>query len=177
MDRNWDQTKFETGDLHNTVEQIHICAYINENNEGDQENPPTNHWATFLEVSKTHSVRIDMAPGYGSNGLRGKIDISSKRYMYTNQAIHMLSFNVRGGTTVKTIVDLIQLNGRQKYNFTPEWEGCRYWIFVLISDLEVAGIVETGSGATARSALSYYFANPSGQEPREVREGKFRSSE
>ncbi|KID96047.1 hypothetical protein MAJ_07958, partial [Metarhizium majus ARSEF 297] len=177
MDRNWDKDKFKSEDLDRTVKHIHICAYINEHNEGDQGDPPTNHWATFLEISKTHSVRMDMAPGYGSDGQRGKIEISSKRYRYTDKAIHMLSFDPIGGTTVKNIVDLIQSNGRQKYNFTPEWEGCRYWVYTIISDLEEAGILEPGSGMTAWSAVSYYFANPSGYEPREVRQGTFRSSE
>ncbi|RTE68365.1 hypothetical protein BHE90_017257 [Fusarium euwallaceae] len=177
MDRNWDQDNFNEGDLGRTVKQIHICAYVNENNEGDGEDPPTNHWATFLEISPTHSVRMDMAPGYGSDGLRGKIEISSKRYRFTNKAIHGLSFNVIGKPKVGDIINLINSNGLQKYTFTPEWEGCRFWVYTLILHLEQQGIVEPESASRAWGAVSYYYINPSGYDVREVRQGTFRSLE
>ncbi|KAF4495256.1 hypothetical protein FAGAP_8613 [Fusarium agapanthi] len=176
MDRNWDPDNLEDADLARTVKQIHICAYINENNEGDGEEPPTNHWATFLEISSSHSVRLDMAPGYGSDGLRGKIEISSKRYRLTNKAIHQLSFPIHGKPKVRDIIALINNHGLQKYQFTPEWEGCRYWIYSMISALEQQGIVESGSASQTWEAVSYYYVNPTGYQSREVRAGTFRSS-
>ncbi|CAK7266250.1 hypothetical protein SEPCBS57363_001996 [Sporothrix epigloea] len=177
MDRNWDQDHFEEGDLEETVVQIHICAYTNKENLGEGEEPPTNHWATFLEISRDQAVRIDMAPGYGADGLRGKIEISSQRYRITDNAIRFLSFVPKGTPTVGDIVNQINSKGFQKYNFTPEWEGCRFWIFTLISHLEQQGIVESGSASRAWSAVSHYYVYPSGSQSRQVRQGTFRTSE
>ncbi|OAA36692.1 hypothetical protein ISF_09945 [Cordyceps fumosorosea ARSEF 2679] len=114
MDRNWDQDHFNTRDLDKVVVRIHVCAYVNESNAGDEEgNPPTNHWAIFLELADQNSVRLDMAPGYGSDGLRGKIEVASKRYQMTVNAIHSLSFDVTPGVTVRTITDIISSHKRE----------------------------------------------------------------
>ncbi|KAG6015663.1 hypothetical protein E4U43_004972 [Claviceps pusilla] len=107
MDSNWKKDHLKDEDLKKTVTQMHLCAYINPNNEGDEEYPPTNHWVVFLETSSTHSVRIDMGPGYGSDGLRGRITISSKSYTYTDKAIHKLSFPPNDKTKVQDIVRVI----------------------------------------------------------------------
>ena len=155
MDRNWDIDHFKNEDLHKQVVFIHLCAYINRSNTGDEDgNPPTNHWAAFLELQGKGSVRLDMAPGYGSDGLRGKLDMSSKPYQSTNNAIRSVSFEVAKGVTVQTIVDNINQNGRQKYTFTVEWEGCRFWVRTLISDLEAEGVVGEGSGDSTLAAVS-----------------------
>ncbi|CAK7263131.1 hypothetical protein SEPCBS119000_000326 [Sporothrix epigloea] len=177
MDRNWDGDKFDPEDLKHTVQKVHLCAYINEHNEGDGEEPPTNHWATFLEISPTHSVMMDMAPGYGSDGLRGKIELSTERYKYPDDTIHVVSLEPAGKPTVQDIVGLINDNGLQKYTFTPEWEGCRFWVFTVVSNLEKKGSVPPGSAEATWKAVSYYYRNPSGHEPRIVRQGTFRSSE
>jgi len=66
------------------------------------------------------SARLDMMPGYGSDGLRGKIEISSKKYGCTNSSIKTPTFAATLGVTVQRIVDLISQKGRQKYQFTPE---------------------------------------------------------
>lgn len=175
MDRNWDQDHFNTRDLDKIVVRIHVCAYVNESNAGDEEgNQPTNHWAIFLELADQNSVRLDMAPGYGSDGLRGKIEVASKRYQMTMNAIYSLSFDVAPGVTVRTITDLISSHKRQKYTFTKEWEGCRFWIYTVMYDLEAAGIVAAGSAALVWQAVSCYWRYPGGCEQREVRQGTFR---
>ena len=174
MNNNYDTDNFNTAELHSQIVDVHICGYLNEQNEGDEDgNPPTNHWAVFLQLSAGGSVRLDMAPGYGSDGLRGKIEIASKTYTYTNNAIKTLSFPVRVYTTVENITDLLSLNGRDKYMFTEEEEGCRFWVDTFISDLEGAGIIGTGSRQIALGGLSYYWRNPSGYESREVKQGTF----
>ncbi|KAH7311618.1 hypothetical protein B0I35DRAFT_67623 [Stachybotrys elegans] len=190
MDRNWDTDRFDNEDLERRLNHIHFCAYRNEHNEGDEDgNPPTNHWVTSLEISEDHAVILDMAPGYGSDGQRGKIEVWTQRYdhngqathadqtVQTNETIHSLSFELNGRLTVQNIVDLITRNGRQRYNFTPEWEGCRYWVYTLSSDLEAQRIIQPGSAAAVWSAVSYYYVNPSGYEVRVLRQGTFRASE
>lgn len=175
MDRNWDLDEFSTRDWEERVVFIHICAYVNKDNAGDEDgNPPTNHWAIFLQLANQSSVRLDMAPGYGSDGLRGKIHVASKRYQMTQNAIHSLTFPVATGVTVRTITDLINRGKRQKYTFTEEMEGCRFWIYTIMCDLEAAGIVAPGSAAMVWEAVSCYWRYPLGCEQREVRQGTFR---
>ena len=175
MNENYDTDKFNFTDLTSPVVAIHICGYVNEKNEGDEDgNPPTNHWTTFLQRSDESSIRLDMTPGYGSDGQMGKIEIASKKYMHTNKAIKTLSFSVTQHATVRTITDLINNNGRDKYTFTEEWEGCRFWIYTLISDLEAAGIIPEGSVKATWEAVSRYWRYPSGSESRVIKKGKFR---
>lgn len=174
MNSNYDCDYLDSTDLQSRVKKIHICAYINPENAGDQDgNPPTNHWAAFLEVSRGGSVRLDMAPGYGSDGQRGKIEISSKPYVSTQNAIKTLTFHLKAPATVQTIVDTINSKGRDRYKFTEEWEGCRFWMYTFISDLEASGLVSSGSGKATWDAVSLYWRSPNGHEPREVKQGTF----
>ena len=174
MNNNWDTDNFDLAHLARQVIAIHICGYVNQENKGDEEgNPPTNHWAAFLQHSEGLSVRLDMMPGYGSDGLRGEIEISSKDYASTNSAIKVLSFPVNVHATVQTITDVINDKGRDRYTSTEEEEGCRYWIWNIVSDLEAAEIISTGSGEAAWGAVSCYWRYPSGSEPRAVKQGKF----
>lgn len=129
----------------------------------------------FLENPDRGSVRLDMSPGYGSDGLRGKIDLSSKTYQCTTNHVKKLTFPTSYGVTVKHVIDLVSRKGRQKYQFTEEEEGCRYWNYVFVSDLEHAGYIQAGSADTALDALSYYWVNPSGKEKRAVKKGTFRA--
>ncbi|KAI1113632.1 hypothetical protein F5Y14DRAFT_206515 [Nemania sp. NC0429] len=182
MDQNWDTDKLNRSDLPSKVVSIHLVAYPNSNNEGDEKLllPPTNHWCLFLELidsssGDSSSVRFDMAPGYGSDGLRGKIEVSSKEYNCTSNRIHRITFQVIAPVSVAMIVELVQKNGRQKYQFSPEWEGCRFWNYTFLQDLEKAGIILEGSSEKAEEALSSYFRTPSGVEKREMRIGEFRA--
>ncbi|KAI1962177.1 hypothetical protein LOY94_006744 [Ophidiomyces ophidiicola] len=173
---NWGTSKFKTTDLGKGVTNVHICGYKNEKNEGDLDGrPPTNHWAAFLEVHGGGSVRLDMVPGDGADGLTGMLIIESKVYSVTNNASKSLFFTALGHATVKTITDLISSLNRDKYRFTEHEEGCRYWIYTFISDLEGAGIIGAGSNVQAWNSLSRYWCHPagSGSEARVVEKGAF----
>ncbi|CAG8907445.1 unnamed protein product [Penicillium egyptiacum] len=114
-----------------------------------------------------------MMSGYGSDGLRGKVEISSKPYTSTNNAIKTLTFSVEAHATVQTITDLINSKGRDRYKLTAEWEGCRFWIYTFIKDLESVGLTPGRSGKTVWEGVAYYWRTPSGSEPREVKQGVF----
>ncbi|KAI9726871.1 MAG: hypothetical protein M1834_001467 [Cirrosporium novae-zelandiae] len=104
MNSDWDSSKFDTTDLGKSVITVHICGYTNQWNKGDETGrPPANHWTAFLELSGRESVRLDMAAGYGSDGRRGELEICSKPYPSTKNAIKMVSFTPLGAPTVKTI--------------------------------------------------------------------------
>jgi len=128
---------------------------------------------TSLQVSKAQFVRIDMMPGYGDDGQRGKIRISSKSYISSINAIKEVSFSVIGIVTLQSILEFLASKGREKYQFTEEGEGCRFWVSVIAGDLESAGIIEAGSGQIVLDAVSMYHRYPKGTEAREVRAGTF----
>ncbi|KAJ5114458.1 hypothetical protein NUU61_000217 [Penicillium alfredii] len=87
--------------------------------------------------------------------------------------IQTLTFTVEAHTTVQTITDLINSKGRDRYKFTEEWEGCRFWIYTFVKDLESVGLIPGRSGNIAWEGVSYYWRTPSGSEPREVKQGVF----
>ncbi|CAK7266252.1 hypothetical protein SEPCBS57363_001997 [Sporothrix epigloea] len=177
MDNNFDSDKLESEDLAKPVLNVHLIAYINPGNEGDGEIPPTNHWAVFLELSKDRSVRVDMMPGYGLDGRRGKVDLSTKEYAFTKNSIQRLTFEPRGHPNVEVFIKSIGSLGLQRYNFTKDCEGCRFWCYQFIKCLEGISILEPGSAAQTHETIGYYYCTPTGKEPREVGEGEFRLTE
>lgn len=146
MDNNWDADKLEPADLAKVVTTIHLVAYTNENNEGNEDgNPPTNHWVVCLQNSPTSSIMLDMAPGYGSDGLRGKFEVASCSQRHTEETLRVFSYTPTNALTVGQLLAYISEKGRQKFTFHPSWEGCRYWISVLMADWEELQLVEAGT--------------------------------
>ena len=167
-------SRFKSRDANSPVESVFLCAYANEGNEGDEiGRPPTNHWAAFLKVSETKSVKLDMIPGDGSDGLTGLLLIESKSYLYTDKAIFTLPFSTRGNPTVDDLVSSLLGHGRDRYKFTEAQEGCRYWNYVAIYEWEEAGFLEAGSADLAFESLSYYYVYPTGQDMNPMEEGSF----
>ena len=119
---------------------------------------------------------LDMAPGYGTDGLRGNIELTSLDESYTNETLHAFTYEPTRSMTVVNLVELINEKDRDAFNFSPEWEGCRFWLFVVMRDLGDADWVERETANTAYEALPKYWRNPEGQEPRIMREGTFRST-
>ncbi|KFY18838.1 hypothetical protein V493_08310 [Pseudogymnoascus sp. VKM F-4281 (FW-2241)] len=176
FNNNWDLDNLVTNNLTAAVDQIHLCALRNDLNEGDEDGqPPTNHWTMCLQITPQANVMLDMAPGYGSDGLRGKIETASSADPYTKDTLKPFSFKPTKPITVGDAMQLIIENKRDAFNFSPEWEGCRYWMSVIMSDFENAGLVQEGSAAVAREALLMYWRNPEGSEARVMREGTFRN--
>ncbi|KAL7619785.1 hypothetical protein AAE478_010327 [Parahypoxylon ruwenzoriense] len=174
---NWDIDNLRSDDLGATVEVIHLCALRNEHNEGDEAGePPTNHWNMCLQFSSNSCVMLDMVPGYGSDGLRGKIEVTSiGDSPYTNETLRLFSYKPTREVAVAYVVQIISQKKRDEFNFSPEWEGCRFWLSVIVKDLEDDNLVDRGSATMVMEALLQYWINPVGSEPRVLREGVFRS--
>lgn len=124
-----------------------------------------------------------MAPGYGDDGLRGKIQVKSLDSPYTHETLRKLTFKPSEGLTIGQLLTHISSKGRQKFSFHPSWEGCRHWLAVVLMDWEELGAIEAGSAAMAKEALGRYWVNPEGSMPlpaevesypRELREGTFK---
>ncbi|KAG6181825.1 hypothetical protein E4U27_002105 [Claviceps purpurea] len=181
MDHNWIQDSFEGEDLKRTVKTIHVCVYRNDENQGEGGSPPVNHWSIFFETSITHSVCMDIVVDLDAtpDDLRGQIDVSTRTYGCTRKAIHRLSFptkDPKDKPKVEDIVKLINRNGLHQYTFTPESEGCRFWVCTFMSHLENEGLVESGCADQTWADAAYYYIDPSGRELRELKKGTFVTS-
>ncbi|KAK8131883.1 hypothetical protein PG999_000056 [Apiospora kogelbergensis] len=172
LDSNWDiETSYEA--LQAEVTKFHICALRNEFNKGEDDQPPTNHWVVCLETSPDSCIMLDMVPGYGEDGLRGKIHVTALPRQFTDETLRYFTYLPTSRISVTAVLESTQTAGRQIYTFSPEWEGCRYWISVVVDDLETAGHLESGASKHALDKLSLYWVNPEGQEPREMNKGTF----
>ncbi|KAK7978432.1 hypothetical protein PG996_004479 [Apiospora saccharicola] len=158
---NWDLEVSDEELQKAVVHKIHLCALCNDDNEGEDDEPPTNHWVVCLETSPDSYIMLDMVPGYGDDGLRGKILVTADRdRAYTDETLRNFKYDLQlqDGRTIAAaeILHLIQAKGRHKYTFSPEWEGCRYWISVVVDDLETGGILGAGASKDALEQLSLY---------------------
>jgi hypothetical protein len=77
-----------------------------------------------------------------------------KEYVMTNRSVK--SIIPRDELRVKEVMEVIMQNRRDRYIFTEEGEDCRFWICMMIKDLEVAGEVDKDSALVAVRTLSYY---------------------
>ncbi|KAK0666728.1 hypothetical protein QBC41DRAFT_375134 [Cercophora samala] len=124
---NWDLSNLSLSSLTAPVTAIHLCCLRNDLNEGDENGePPTNHWVLSLQTSHSpdSSIMLDMAPGYGTDGLRGKIEVTSlPEAAYTDETLHAFFYKPEIDVRVEDIARLINDKGRDAFNFSPEWEG------------------------------------------------------
>jgi hypothetical protein len=167
-------SKYNSRDNNSPVTLVSLCAYANENNEGDENGrPPTNYWAAYLEISESKSVMLDMIPGDGSDGLTGMLIIESNPCLDTDKVIFKLTFPIIGCPTVDNLISLLIQKGGDRYKFTEAQQGCRYWNYTAVAQWESAGWLETGSADTAYLALSYYYRYPSGRDGNSMDIGTF----
>lgn len=179
---NWDLDKFATDDLDATVQMIHLCALRNDLNEGDEAGePPTSHWTMCLQHSPASCVMLDMAPGYGSDGRRGKVETT---YVPQRRAVHR-----RDAAAV-----LVQaLSPRHRRARPPhhqrEGEGPVH-LLPRMGRVPGSGCLSscgtwkrTGWSRQGRPpppwkrCTAHYWINPEGSEPRVMREGTFRGEQ
>ncbi|KAI0546515.1 hypothetical protein F4679DRAFT_598698 [Xylaria curta] len=155
---------FNKNHLYRMVKKINIYAYPNRNSPED---PATNHWVMFLQYSAISSVKVDMYPSKFSG--KGILELSSKKYTQSDRAIYSFSIETINGLTVETLADTINKSGLDKYYFTKELEGCRYWIYCIIHKLEEDSYLPAGSTKNAWDSLSYYYGDQGEPVPREIK--------
>ncbi|KAH7929913.1 hypothetical protein BV22DRAFT_91229 [Leucogyrophana mollusca] len=172
-DGNWGTSQFKVSFLTLAVQKIHFCAHENLENLGSDNQPPTNHWSIFLELSADNSVRIDLSPG--DTGRPGMIILEAKRCTVTDKNVYLVTSVPPEGTTVETILKLIIDKKRDRYTFAPIGEGCRFWIATFSVDMVNAGLLPGDVGHHVRAALKYYWVYPkdTGSEERPMVEGTF----
>lgn len=164
----------EESDLDEIVKGIHLTGYLVSNDlEFEQDCNPTNHWTMFLELDREKSVKVDMTPTYTDGELTGLILLESKDCVMTNKSVKSITFSPKDELRVKNVMEVIMSNGRDRYIFTDEGEGCRFWVCTVIKDLEAAEEISKGSAVVAVRTLSCYWASPSEGTHREMEAGEF----
>ncbi|KAI1753962.1 hypothetical protein F4782DRAFT_528892 [Xylaria castorea] len=174
MDENWHQGGLDLRDLSREIITIYLVAYPSASREDDDEPfELSNHWCLFLEFENHQSVRLEVVPGYGSDGLRGKVRLTSKSHACTTNDICQMSFEVNCRVTLDDVVAIVQREGRQKYEFAPGWEGCRFWNSIFMQDLENYRIVPAGAANQAFGAMGWFYHSVRGGERKDIKLGLF----
>lgn len=156
------------------ITEIYICAYATEDKEGNERSrPPSNHWAAFFAFENGNSIKVEIVPGHGSDGLSGMITLKSKAYKYTDKSIKTFSFDLEKSQTISDILEIIYDNNLDRYKFTKGGEGARFWMYELLQHLEHYRCIELYScgydewvSKVAYDNLSKYWVNQIDSEPR-----------
>ncbi|KAI0402293.1 hypothetical protein F4802DRAFT_576622 [Xylaria palmicola] len=174
MDDNWDIKSLTGADLSRAITAIHLIAYPSPSRKDDDEPfPQTNHWCFFLDFGDNTSVRLEVTPGRGGEGLRCQVRLTSKTHACTTNNLRKITYDMNPTVTLNTLVLVAQTNGRQKYEFARGWEGCRYWNYVFIQDLETCKILPQGAANQASEAMSWFYHTVHGAEKRPLKTGTF----
>lgn len=144
---NYDEAKVITcdvGDRSLPVLKVHVVIFF-------VRNMPRNHWALSLEVPGGRSVFVDFVGNdHEPNFLAGEARFISKPFVISNQALKHVTFPciLKDGATVQNIMDMVVLRRRDAYKLVKTqygFEGCRFWVLKMISDLEQVKVLQTGS--------------------------------
>ncbi|KAI0966161.1 hypothetical protein F4678DRAFT_466735 [Xylaria arbuscula] len=174
MDRNWDTRKLNESDLSKAIIAIHLIAYPSPSMVDNYEPwHSTNHWCLFLEFINGKSVRLEVTPGYGDDGLRAKIRLISKDHPCTSNHVCKVTYSLDYTVCLDDLIEIVQENGTQRYQFAPGWEGCRHWNYVFIQDLESYSVLPRGAATRAWEALCYFYHTVYDAEVRPVGIGTF----
>nr|POF24597.1 hypothetical protein CFP56_78316 [Quercus suber] len=62
--------------------------------------------------------------------------VEAKDYAYSYHAHKVIRMNNAKNLTIKAFFELIKANGYDKYQFTNNGNGCRYWVYSVVKLLE-----------------------------------------
>ncbi|KAG8919684.1 hypothetical protein FRC01_001170 [Tulasnella sp. 417] len=170
---NWGTMDFKLQTLTAAVSSVNFIAHANPENQGEDEQPPTNHWTMLLTTGNEMPVHIDVIPA--EEGSPGMVVIEHQELHAIDNA-YVVSVCVKNETTVADILRLIAQKGRDRYIFADIGEGCRYWMYTFAGDLEDEGILNSPERTlSVKEALQNYWPVPAGTPPvqREMAKGRF----
>ncbi|KAL1961511.1 hypothetical protein VTN77DRAFT_1652 [Rasamsonia byssochlamydoides] len=169
LDDHWVTTNFDATLLDRVCFSMHACAYrTDENSAGDSEA----HWALLFQYEVEACVRMEMTRGYGASGRGGKIHLSVVRPFESVWGKHVVqTFHTRNFPSVQGFIDVIVSEGREKYTFTEEGEGSRFWAASVISDFTKAKLIPKACCEEFVKALNFDWRGPNMYDSRPVLEG------
>lgn len=122
----------------------------------------TNHWVLYLRVSQTEPVRLDFSPTGASTGA-GCLIVRKLSYIVSTNAAKTCDLTVREALTVRSILDCLQSEHKDRYNFTSAGNGCRFWADSLLALLRQRQITTVESQTQAARAALQRVWGPGGQ--------------
>ncbi|RMZ80233.1 hypothetical protein DV738_g2901, partial [Chaetothyriales sp. CBS 135597] len=135
------QTHYEDA----VVQKIHFICHP----PHEVDDPPTkytNHWIFSLETTSLQSVQVNLGSAPITNKLR--LEVTPKPYIVDTDVLFYVTLVPVQSLTVKEVLDLIKLNGLDKYTLDSDGNGCRFWILQFLTHLNETGKV-SNSQATA----------------------------
>lgn len=94
-----------------------------------------NHWAFHCAISQDKSIRIDPSP---SADLSLVVIVSTEDYPYAYNAVKVAKLNTID-LTIGGFINLLVTQKYDKYQFTPNGVGCRYWVSCVMKLLRTEG--------------------------------------
>ncbi|MCJ1437624.1 hypothetical protein MMC27_007011 [Xylographa pallens] len=99
-----------------------------------------NHWSVYLLLREdAGSVRMNMTAELDDP--KGGLVWTSLIYSLTNSAIKNWDYKAVNGIQVAHICRLIEEKGRDNYDMSGGGSGCRWWVYIVIKDLETKGFL------------------------------------
>lgn len=134
------------------------------------------HWTFLIGLGGPKHVVIDMPPA----GVDGRMGVLILRSLDTTEHLNDITDTFESspgpqlhGGTIQRILDLLLENGRNRYCYTDNGSGCRHWCEEVLSDLEKAEIVGTGSFVQFNNLMEQRHSEHPGRYPLPTRQDAF----
>ncbi|KAG1874896.1 hypothetical protein F4604DRAFT_1512905, partial [Suillus subluteus] len=133
------------------------------------------HWKIFVQCTlpddNSRIVTLDMMPGQDSR--TGVLAVTEVPDESSQSSVADVPEDAATDITVKSLLDLLEYNGRNRFLYDSTGSGCRFWCHTVLGDLEGRRLVRGG----AISRFDAYVAEQSQENhtwfPLPTREGTF----
>ncbi|KAG2035073.1 hypothetical protein BDR03DRAFT_1093441 [Suillus americanus] len=133
------------------------------------------HWRICLQCTlpdvDSRIVTLDMMPGQDSR--TGVLAVTEAPDELSQTIVADVPEDATTDITVKSLLDLLESNGRNRFLYDSTGSGCRFWCHTVLGDLERRRLVPDG----AISRFDAYVAEQSQENPARfplpTREGTF----
>lgn len=135
------------------------------------------HWIVYCNIGSGRALRLDMLPGGGPDGMTGCLQVvvcdAPRLQDLTASFITStsLSQNITGQSVVDLLLEAPRTRNRYKYDETES--GCRFWCQTVLGDLELAGMLPSGSSAEFNRYVLLKSEENSARFPMPTRRGTF----
>ncbi|KAG2365545.1 hypothetical protein BDR07DRAFT_1329159 [Suillus spraguei] len=121
------------------------------------------HWRIFVQCTllgdSSRIVMLDMMPG--QDGRTGVLAVSEAPDESSQRSVADASEDATIDTTVKSLLDLLESNGRNRFLYDSTGSGCRFWCHIVLGDLEKRRFISDG----AISRFDAYVAEKRQENP------------
>lgn len=94
-----------------------------------------NHWSLYLLLkNESGSVRMNMTAAFDDP--TGTLEWTSPSYKLTRSSVNYWDYDFVFNVSVKTVYKMILDKNRHQYTMSGGGSGCRWWVYVIITDFE-----------------------------------------